>query len=98
LDGICTEAVETLKDRHVTPDVFKALRKMKPTRQSEAAELMVAANNYSVMYANALLLATTPRDLMNSTQEKAKRGLSAEQIARNGSRNGRLAAPDKATR
>jgi hypothetical protein len=82
LDGICAEAIETLKSRHVTPEVFKSLRKMKPARQSEVAELMVAANNFSVMYAYALLMATNANDLIRPPKDKAKRGLSPEQVAR----------------
>lgn len=41
LDGICTEATELLKDRQFSPELARALRKMKPTRQVECVELMV---------------------------------------------------------
>ena len=47
LDDICAEAVDVLKDRRVQPNVFAILRKMKPVRQAEAAELMVSSNLYS---------------------------------------------------
>lgn len=33
LDGICSEAAELLNDRQFSPDLARALRKMKPTRQ-----------------------------------------------------------------
>nr|WP_254617394.1 plasmid partitioning protein RepB C-terminal domain-containing protein [Burkholderia metallica] len=36
LDGICAEATELLKDRQFSPELARALRKMKPTRQSQA--------------------------------------------------------------
>ena len=55
LDGICPEAAELLGDRQFSPDLVRAIRKMKPTRQVECVELMVAANNVSVAYAEALL-------------------------------------------
>jgi ParB-like chromosome segregation protein Spo0J len=45
LQGICTEAVQLLKDRRATDGVFRELRKVKPMRQIEIAELMRAASN-----------------------------------------------------
>src|SRR5271154_3554809 len=45
LDGICPEAVELLKDKRVSSKVFYFLRKMKPLRQIDAAELMVSGKN-----------------------------------------------------
>jgi hypothetical protein len=40
LIGICPEVVELLKDKSVNSRTFEVLRKMKPMRQIEAAELM----------------------------------------------------------
>ena len=40
LVGICPEVVELLKDKSVNPITFDVLRKMKPMRQIEAAELI----------------------------------------------------------
>lgn len=54
LDGICPEAVDLLKDKSVNPVTFEVLRKMKPYRQIEVAELMVSAGNYTSSYAKAL--------------------------------------------
>jgi ParB-like chromosome segregation protein Spo0J len=82
LDGICPEAVETLKNRRVTPDVFKILRKMQPARQSEVADLMAAANRFSAPYADALLAATSQAQLVHPEKPKIVRGLSAEKMAR----------------
>lgn len=45
LDGICPEAIEVLKTKPVTANAFGILRKMKPVRQVEAAEHMVAHGN-----------------------------------------------------
>ena len=82
LDGICPEVAELLKDRHCPINTFRSLKKMKPMRQVEVAELMIAMNNFSITYSKALL-AATPQDLLvESGQPKAFKGISPEQIAR----------------
>ena len=53
LDGICPEAAELLKDRQFATGISQVLRKMKPTRQVECVELMVAANTITIAYAEA---------------------------------------------
>src|SRR5688572_4595200 len=55
LNGICPEVVELLKDKSVNAVTFDVLRKMRPMRQVEAAELMATAGNYNSSYAKALL-------------------------------------------
>ena len=60
LDGICKEAVEILKTRQMSHQVFGFLKKMKPMRQIEVAELLMTAGNFSVPYTKALLAATKP--------------------------------------
>ena len=82
LDGICAEAAELLKDKHCPINSFQALRKMKPMRQMEVVELMIAMDNYSVSYSKALLAATPQDQLANEQRPKRFKGLSAEQIAR----------------
>lgn len=82
LDGICPEAVELLKDRQFSPDVTRAIRKMKPTRQVESVELMVAANNISVAYAEALLVATPAARLVAGKKPKRLTGVTQEQMAK----------------
>ncbi|MFZ7094442.1 plasmid partitioning protein RepB C-terminal domain-containing protein, partial [Primorskyibacter sp. 2E233] len=62
LNGICPEVADLLKAKHCPLNCFRALRKMKPMRQIQAAELMIAANNYSVAYADAILAATEAGD------------------------------------
>src|SRR5271169_408729 len=79
LDGVCPEVAEGLKDKSVDTDVFALLRKMKPLRQIEAVELMLAMNNHTARYAHALLAATRQEDLV---QPKKICGLSADQMAR----------------
>lgn len=55
---------------------------MRATRQIEAAELMLAANNYSEAYARALLAATLQDQLVNATKAKRINGVSVDQMAR----------------
>lgn len=82
LKGICPEAVELLKDCKAHAKTFQALRKVKPMRQIEMAELMVASNNYTGSYAECLLAATPQNKLVNITKPKEVNGLSAEEMDR----------------
>jgi ParB-like chromosome segregation protein Spo0J len=82
LDGVAPEVVEILKDRAVNPVTFEALRKMKPMRQVEVAELMVSAGNFTSAYAKALLAATRQSDLANASKPKKVAGMTADQMAR----------------
>ena len=82
LDGICAEAAELLKDRQFSPELVRALRKMKTTRQVECVELMTAANNLSVAYAEALLVATPASRLVDGKNPKKLTGVGPEQMAK----------------
>lgn len=72
LDGICQEAVELLKEKRVSSRTFGYLRKMKPLRQIEAAELMVSGKNYSIPFA-ASILAVTPRDQLVKPEKEIEK-------------------------
>ena len=80
LEGICPEATELLTDKHCPVNTFQSLRKMKPMRQVEVVELMIAMNNYSSNYSKALLAATPQDQLIDSGKPKHFKGISAEQI------------------
>jgi ParB-like chromosome segregation protein Spo0J len=82
LAGICPEVVDLLKDKSMNPNTFEILRKMRPIRQIEAAELMTTAGNYTASYAKALLAATRQGDLVKSDQPKKVGGLTPEQMSR----------------
>lgn len=82
LDGICQEAISLLKDQQFSPALSKVLRKMKPTRQVECVELMLAANSVTASYANALLLATPADRLVEGKKPSRLAGMSQEQIAK----------------
>lgn len=74
LNGICPEVVELLKNKQISAQVFPILRKMKPIRQIECTELMLAANIITVKYAKALLV-TTPQHMLSATTKiKPKEG------------------------
>lgn len=82
LNGICPEAAELLKDRQFSPELSRAIRKMKPTRQVECIELMVSANNLTVAYAEALLVATPVPLLINGKKPKKLTGVTQEQMGK----------------
>jgi hypothetical protein len=79
LTGICPEAVDLLRDKHVPMNVFVELRRMKPMRQIAAAEMMVAMNKYSTGYAKSIVAATAEEDLVEQ-KRRAVRGLTEAQI------------------
>jgi hypothetical protein len=80
LDGICAEAVRLLRDKHFSANISPVLRKLKPTRQVECVELMVATNNITVPYAQALLAATHSSLLVNEGAQKKIKGVTPEQM------------------
>lgn len=80
LIGICPEATEILKDKHVPISTFTELRKMAPLRQIEAAELMVAMNKYTTTYAKSLYAATPHSQLAEAHKRKAVNGLTDDQM------------------
>lgn len=55
--AICPEAAELLKVRRCPINSVRSLRKMKSLRQIQAAELLIAVNNYTVPYFEAILAA-----------------------------------------
>lgn len=82
MDGICPEVAGLVEDRLFSPELFRLVRRMKPTRQVECVELMLSANNLTVSYAEALLAATPPEMLVNGKKAAKLTGVSAEQMAR----------------
>ncbi len=82
LNGISNEAAELLKNAHMSPNAIRILRKMKPSRQAEVSEIMIAAHNTTVSFAKALLAATPAVQLVDSERKKQDMGLSPEEMAR----------------
>ena len=81
LDGICPEASEILRDKHVSISTFAMLKKMAPMRQIEAAEIMVSMNRYTSDYARSLLASTPQSQLANGGKTGVVKGLTDEQMA-----------------
>jgi ParB/RepB/Spo0J family partition protein len=82
LEGVCAEAAELLSDQQFSADIGTILRKMKPTRQVECVELMLSANNITLAYAKALLVATPPAMLINGHKSTKLIGVTPEQMAK----------------
>lgn len=82
LDGICPEAADLLKDRQFSAEIGRVIRKMKPTRQVECVELMASANNITVAYAEALLVATPAEMLVDGKKPQKLTGVTQEQMSR----------------
>ena len=92
LIGICPEAVHLLRNRKVSMGVFTVLRKMKPVRQVEASEHMIAGATYSAAFAKALLAVTKPellvkpiskaRIAVNSTAAQEMLGIETERLVK----------------
>lgn len=80
LVGICDEAADLLRDKHVPLNAFVELRKLKPIRQIVAAEMMVAMNRYSTTYARSIVAGTLEEHLV-APRRKVVRGLTEAQIA-----------------
>lgn len=78
LDGICPEAIEILRNSHITAPALTVLKKMKPVRQIEAAEHMSASGTFTVPFAKALLEVTKPEFLL---ERPSKRKLQVDSAA-----------------
>jgi hypothetical protein len=82
LDGVCPEVIELLQDKTINSRAFETLRKMKPARQVEVAEILVSVGNFTMAYVKALLGATRQDDLVNPEKPKRVGGMTPEQMAR----------------
>lgn len=82
LDGICPEAVMLLKEKSAAAETIREMKKVKPIRQIEMAELMRSANNFSAAYAKCLFAATPAAQLIEANQPKEVNGLTPVDMAR----------------
>ncbi|UJB19215.1 MULTISPECIES: plasmid partitioning protein RepB C-terminal domain-containing protein [Lysobacter] len=83
LDGLCSEVVTLLADKPCTMVVLKILKKMKPMRQMQAADLIVGQGNYSTSFAMAILGATNDDQLVESRRVRGRTpDATREQIGR----------------
>jgi hypothetical protein len=82
LNGIHEQATELLKDKNISAPAIRLLKKVNGMRRIEIGETMVTANNCFTGYADALVLGTAKDQLANLHDQKKKKGMSAEEIAR----------------
>lgn len=82
LVGICPEAVDLLKEKQVARATLALLKKVKPIRQMEIAELMVMSGTYSATYAKALVMTTAPDLLVDGGHNKNHSEKKPEDLAR----------------
>lgn len=75
LKGICEEAIDLLQTRKVSGNVFALLKKMKPLRQVEAAEHMIASSIYSATFVKALLYTTKAEMLVDPPKTRSTSAL-----------------------
>jgi ParB-like chromosome segregation protein Spo0J len=79
LKGICPEAADILRNERVSSHAFWALRKMKPIRQIDVAQLMLNAKKFSGRFARALLDGTREELLLPTPQAKPRTTTPAQQ-------------------
>lgn len=71
LNGISKEVIDKLANKQIGKDVFRILRKMKPERQMEVVDMMIASNKFSLTYANMMLLSSRKEELVESHRSKS---------------------------
>ena len=82
LQGIHEDVAEMIKDKNISPNTIKSLRRVNGVRQITIAELMVASENYTNSYVEALILGTPADQLAKPVAAKQRKGFSRETIAR----------------
>ncbi len=81
LHGISGEVAALLKDKHISQNALRQLRRVSEIRQREIAEMMVYAANYSNAYVEALILATPKDQLAKPGVARMPEGIPTETIA-----------------
>ena len=82
LDGINDVAADLLKDRAVSPNAIRLMRRVTGLRQIEIAELMISTNNFTKNYAEAMVLGTPKDQLVSPDEPKRRAGLTREEIGK----------------
>ena len=82
LDGVCPEAVALLKDRRASAGAIREMKRVKPMRQIEMAELMVASNNYTAVYAKCLVAASPHEQKIELEAKEASSKVEQRDMAR----------------
>jgi len=82
LTGICPEAVEILRNRKASAGAIREMKRVKPMRQIEMAEVMAASNNCTAAYAKCLVMASSPDQLVETNESPSLRGTAEHDVAR----------------
>jgi len=82
LTGICPEAVALLRERNASAGALREIKRVKPMRQIEMAEVMIASNDYTAAYAKCLVLASSPDQVLEPSQQTAPKGMENQDVAR----------------
>ncbi len=82
LTGICPEAVELVRNRRASAGAIRELKRVKSMRQIEMAEVMVASNNFTTAYAKCLVMASSPEQLIESSQQMTPDGMEDQDDSR----------------
>jgi len=82
LDGLDKEVVSALKDKPISHDTLRLLKKVTPLRQQEIVDILIPSNTYSKQYVRALLAATKPGDFLVPNKAKEIKGVSPEDMTR----------------
>lgn len=82
LKDICPEAVELLRNRKASAGAIRWMKRVKPMRQIEMAEVMVASKNFTAAYARCLVVASSPDQRLEPSQQTAPAGMEGHDIAR----------------
>lgn len=78
LQDIDPQAIELLKDKPIAEGALRQLKRVKPYRQIEIAQLMCLANSFTTPYARAMVGATHAEQMVDSGTPEAK----SEQVAK----------------
>jgi hypothetical protein len=82
LAGICPEAVELIKDRHISAAGLRELKRVTPMRQIEMIELMIGMDNYTLSYAKCLYTATPDEQKIEEHRPKDNHGIRPEEASK----------------
>lgn len=82
LEGVCSEAINLLRDKRTPANALRELRKVHALRQIEIAELMNASGNHSYGYVKCLITATPRAQWNEQYLEPEEEPDSAEAVER----------------
>lgn len=80
LPGVCSEAMEIFGDKSISKNTAIMLRRLKPTRQADAARLMDATGNYAEDFAMAIVMVTPNEFLVRPKIRKRRVGISQRKL------------------